>query len=60
MKQITKKDLLYSTGNATQYPVITYVRKGSEKEWICVYVSLIHFAVQLKHNTVSQLHSKIK
>ena len=26
------KDLLYSTGNSTQYSVITYMRKESEKE----------------------------
>ena len=31
-------DLLYSTGNATQYSVIIYMGKESEKEWICVYV----------------------
>ena len=27
IKQITKKDLLYSTGNSTQYSVITYMGK---------------------------------
>ena len=32
------KDLLYGTENATQYSVITYMGKESEKEWICVYV----------------------
>ena len=32
------KDLLYSAENATQYSVITYMGKESEKEWICVYV----------------------
>ena len=39
------KDLLYSTGNSTQYSVITYIGKESEKEWIYVYVQLNHFAV---------------
>ena len=29
---------LYSTGNSTQYSVITYMRKESVKEWIYVYV----------------------
>ena len=29
---------MYSTENSTQYYVITYMRKESEKEWICVYV----------------------
>ena len=37
-KQIINKDLLYSTGNSTQYSVITYMEKESEKEWIYVYV----------------------
>ena len=32
------KDLLYSTGNSTQYSVISYMGKESEKEWIYVYV----------------------
>ena len=33
-KLIINKDLLYSTGNFTQYLVITYNGKGSEKECI--------------------------
>ena len=48
IKQITNKDLLYSTRNSTQYSVITHMRKESEKEWIYVYVLLNHFAVYLK------------
>ena len=48
IKQITNKDLLYSTRSSTQYSVITYMRKESEKEWIYVYVLLNHFAVYLK------------
>ena len=32
IRQITNKDLLYSRGNVTQYSVITYMRKESEKE----------------------------
>ena len=31
-------DLLYSTGNSTQYSVIAYMEKESEKKGICVYV----------------------
>ena len=34
IKQITNKDLLYSTGNYTQYFIITYKGKESEKEYI--------------------------
>ena len=36
VKEITNKDLLYSTGNSTQYYVMTYMGKESTKEWICV------------------------
>ena len=34
-------------GNSTQYSVVTYMEKESEK-WIYIYMYLIHFAVQLK------------
>ena len=36
--KIDNKDLLYSTGNSTQYSVMTYMGKESKKEWIYVYV----------------------
>ena len=37
-KYIINKDLLHSsTGNATQYSVITYMEIDSENEWIYVY-----------------------
>ena len=38
IKWITDKDLLYSTGNATQYLVMMYMGKQFLKEWIYVYV----------------------
>ena len=31
-----RKNLLESTGNSTQYSVVTYLGKGTEKEWIRV------------------------
>ena len=37
LKQITNKDLLYSTGNSTQYFAMAYMGKESKKEWI-IYV----------------------
>ena len=37
-KKIINKDLLYSPGNSTQYSVMIYLRKESEKEGIYVYV----------------------
>ena len=33
IEQINNKDLLYSTGNYTQYLIITYNRKETEKEY---------------------------
>ena len=42
-------DLMYSTGNSTQYFLITYMGKESEKEWIYVYVLLNHFVVYLNN-----------
>ena len=38
IKQITIKNLLCSTGNSTQYSVMTYMGKDSKKEWIYMYV----------------------
>ena len=38
IKWITNKDLLYSTGNSTQYSVMTYMGKESKKEWMYVFV----------------------
>ena len=38
IKLIINKDLLYSTGNSTQYSVITSMGKEPKKEWIYVYV----------------------
>ena len=38
MKRLAKGDLLYSAENSTQYSVIIYVGKESEREWICVCI----------------------
>ena len=43
IKQITNKDLLYSTGNSTQYSIITNMEKESKKKvnaCICIIDSL--------------------
>ena len=37
MEQLANRDLLYSTGNSTQYSVIIYVGKNQREE-ICLYV----------------------
>ena len=34
VKQITDKDLLYSTGNSTQHSLMVYMGKESKKELI--------------------------
>ena len=38
MKWMVNRDLLYSKGNSTQYSLVSYMGKESEKEWICEYV----------------------
>ena len=38
-------DLLHSTGNSTQYSVISYESEAKESEQECVRVWLSHFAV---------------
>ena len=51
LKQITKKDLLYSTGNSAQCYVASSMGRGWGSlggEWIHVYVWLSPFAVHLK------------
>ena len=48
VKQMTSKDLPYSTGNSTQYSIMTYMGKEWKKEWIYVNVWLTHFALQQK------------
>ena len=45
---MNSKDLLSSTEKSTQYSVVTYMGKESEKEWIHVHASLIHVAVYLQ------------
>ena len=45
---MTKKDLLYSTGNYNQYFIISYRGKESEKEYTYMYIYLNHFSVYLK------------
>ena len=36
--KLVNKDLLYSTGNYTQYFLITYKGKKSEKEYVYTYI----------------------
>ena len=40
IKQISNQDLWYGTENYTQYSIITYMEKESEKEWtyMCMYM----------------------
>ena len=36
IKQITNKDLLYSTVNSAQYSAMAYMEKESKTEWIYI------------------------
>ena len=45
-KYITNKDLLFGTGNSTQYSVMAYTGKDSKKECVCVCVCVcIHIGM---------------
>ena len=46
IKEITNKGLRYSTGNSTQYSVMTCMGKESKRDWI--HVQRLHSAVQQK------------
>ena len=56
-KRETSEGLPHSTGASAQCSVMTYMEKESKKDWVCVYVQLIHFAVEQKYKTVNQPHS---
>ena len=55
IKQVINKDLLYNTGNSTQYSVITYMGKNLKKNGLYIYIQLNHFSVHLKYNIVNQI-----
>ena len=59
IKQITNKDLLYSTGNSTQYSAMTYVEKESKKEQIYVNICITYLlcCIPETNNIVNQLCS---
>ena len=48
LKQVTNKDLLWSTWNSAQCYVAAWMGGGFGGEWIHVYVWLSPFAVHLK------------
>ena len=57
IKQITNKDLLHSPGNYTQYFVITYKGKESEKNryiFMCNWITLLY--TWNEHNIINQLY----
>ena len=51
IKQITNNNLLYSTGNSSQYSVMTYIGEESKKEWIYEYVMCI-IPIILKYSRI--------
>ena len=48
LKQITNKDVLYSTGNSAQCYVAAWMGRELEKEWIHACIWLSPFAVLFK------------
>ena len=57
MEWLANGDLLYSTENSTQYYVMVYVGKESERKWMCAHGWLNHFVVSgIYHNLVNQLY----
>ena len=48
------KDLLHSTGNYIQYPMINHNGKECEKEYMYNWITLL-YSIN-KHNTGNQLH----
>ena len=53
LKQITNKDLLYSTWNSAHCYMATWMRGESGGEWIRVYLWQSPFAVHLKLTMLS-------
>ena len=62
MKQITNKDLLYSTGNDTQYLIITYNgRKDKKRIHISIYICITEsLCCTPETNTLQINHISIK
>ena len=50
LKQITNKDLLYSTGNSAQCYMAAWMGEEFEGKWIYVYVWLSPIAIHLKQS----------
>ena len=40
IKEITNENLLYSTGNSSQYSVMTYTGKEPNKECLCICITI--------------------
>ena len=56
MEWLASGDLLYSTGNSSQYSVIIHMGKDSEKEWIPIHVNSVRLLYSRNyHSIVNQL-----
>ena len=59
IKSITNKDLLYSTGNFTQYSVMIYMGIESKRKVdICICINDSLFSRAEMNSTVNQLYSR--
>ena len=63
MEWLANGDLVYCTGNSTQYSVIIYMWKQSEKKNVYVYIYIYIYIYKITllysgnyHNTVNQLY----
>ena len=48
IERIKQKALLYNLGNYIQQPVISHNGKEYEKEYVCIYIYVNHFALHQK------------
>ena len=56
MEWLASGDLLYSTGNSSQYSVIIHMGKDYEKEWIPIHVNSVRLLYSRNyHSIVNQL-----
>ena len=56
MDWLSNQDLLHCTENSTQYSVIIYMGKESEKIDMYMYNWITLLYIKNYHNTVNQLH----
>ena len=59
-KMIINKDLLYGTGNYTQYFVVNYKGREYEKECVCVCVCVYSLLAQMIKNLPAMQETQVQ